>query len=65
LFSELKKMDENLKKQTVGPSLVNNEKRKEMYRKLRQDMEKDSKEEQEAKYQKRVEDLEKKDQVVT
>ena len=57
LFSELKKMDENLKK----PEDPEAQRRLEQYRKLRKDMENENKQENEDKYQKRLTELDKKD----
>lgn len=65
-------MDENLKNKaktneqegvSTGKtgSAVDNQKRLEMYRKLRKDMETENKEEKEAAYQKRSDEIDKKD----
>lgn len=69
LYEELKKMDANKKKtNALGGVGAGGEKEKteaerrlEMYRKLRKDLDKDNKEEKEANYQKRVDEIEKKD----
>ena len=58
-------MDEELKNKGSAPvkgaSSVDNEKRLEMYRKLRKDMELENREEKEAAFKKRAEELDKKD----
>ena len=48
LFSELKKMDEGIKKKTEDDEVA--QRRLEQYRKLRKDMAQESKEENEEKY---------------
>lgn len=57
LFSELKRMDENIKPKQDEEAA----RRLEQYRKLRKDMAQENKEENEDKYQKRLTEMDKKD----
>lgn len=68
LFNELKKMDEDLKKKQTSmagdqKSVVDAEKRIEMYRKLRKDMDDENRQEKEAAYQRRSEEMDEKEKL--